>query len=148
MGATTVSPVVEDRGIHVRKGQEVSLPADPASVRAARTIVGEMAASGPGEPAQLATLLTSELVTNAVLHAGTSFQLRVVLSEGALRVEVTDASSAVPVVKHYDESAPTGRGLRMVSTSASRWGVDRTDEGKTVWFELDGPWTAAGRSAP
>jgi anti-sigma regulatory factor (Ser/Thr protein kinase) len=84
-----------------------------------------------------ARLLVSELVTNAVLHARTDFELVVRLHRGGVRVEVSDGSSSAPVVRHYEDEAMTGRGLALVDELASRWGVDERPHGKAVWFELD-----------
>jgi hypothetical protein len=82
-------------------------------------------------------LLVSELVTNAVLHARTDIEVVVRLLRTGVRVEVHDASPATPVVRHYDDEAMTGRGLALVDELARRWGVDRVEGGKSVWFELD-----------
>jgi anti-sigma regulatory factor (Ser/Thr protein kinase) len=121
------------------------LPPDPASVRRARRFLQEALGDGHVEVSTMAVLLVSELATNAVLHAGTDYTVRVeLLAGGSVRAEVSDASSRLPVVKHYEPTAVTGRGLQMVASEASRWGVDVRDGGKTVWFELDG----AASSAP
>ena len=81
-------------------------------------------------------LLVSELVTNAVLHARTEFTLVLRLIRGGVRVEVHDGSQAVPVVRHYEDEAMTGRGLALVDQLAARWGVEESGAGKVVWFEL------------
>jgi anti-sigma regulatory factor (Ser/Thr protein kinase) len=88
---------------------------------------------------ELSQLLT-EVVTNAVLHAGTP--LRVVLeqdvSSGRLRCEVSDGSPARPRVRRHSTDATTGRGLQLLESVASAWGVEPLAAGKTVWFEVDG----------
>jgi hypothetical protein len=56
---------------------------------------------------------------------------------GVLRVAVADGSRLLPVVKSYDRTAVTGRGLQLVAELADRWGVEFTDNGKVVWFELE-----------
>jgi anti-sigma regulatory factor (Ser/Thr protein kinase) len=88
---------------------------------------------------ELSQLLT-EVVTNAVLHAGTA--LRVVLEQdatsGRLRCEVTDGSPARPRVRRHSAEATTGRGLQLLESVATSWGVQTVSGGKTVWFELDG----------
>ncbi|MDX6703370.1 MAG: hypothetical protein QOF26_3596, partial [Baekduia sp.] len=84
-------------------------------------------------------LLTSELVGNAVRHAGPLnpaerivFHAR--LGEDHVRVEVADHGPGFdPEVRH--ETA--GFGLRLVDKLASRWGVERTARGCRVWFEVD-----------
>jgi anti-sigma regulatory factor (Ser/Thr protein kinase) len=88
---------------------------------------------------ELSQLLT-EVVTNAVLHAGTT--LRVVLEQdgpsGRLRCEVTDGSPVRPRVRRHSAEATTGRGLQLLESVATAWGVEPMANGKTVWFELDG----------
>jgi anti-sigma regulatory factor (Ser/Thr protein kinase) len=86
-----------------------------------------------------ASLLVTELVANAVFHAGGSISLRVALADGrppSLRLEVSDGSPSPPVERSYGTGASTGRGLALVAHIARRWGVDRRDGGKTVWAEL------------
>ncbi|MDE3085401.1 MAG: ATP-binding protein [Acidobacteriota bacterium] len=81
-------------------------------------------------------LLTSELVTNAVLHAASPVTVTVHRETGAIRVEVADESSQLPTLKSYGEDAATGRGLHLVSALADSWGSRLKEEGKVVWFEL------------
>jgi anti-sigma regulatory factor (Ser/Thr protein kinase) len=82
-------------------------------------------------------LLVSELVTNAVLHARTEFELLIRAVRTGVRVEVRDHNPSMPVVRRYEDEAMTGRGLALVDELATRWGVDRHPDGKAVWFELD-----------
>ena len=93
-----------------------------------------------------ATLLVSEVVSNAILHAGTDVLLRCNADGDVVRIEVGDGSPVVPAVRHYDEEGTTGRDLELVAVLASHWGVDAGDEGKTLWFELGGGAAAAGPS--
>jgi anti-sigma regulatory factor (Ser/Thr protein kinase) len=86
--------------------------------------------------ADRARLLVSELVINAVTHAGTEARL-ILRSDGrTLRVEVSDLSPELPLVGGYLPRMPSGRGLRIVDELADEWGVEQRPEGKTVWFEL------------
>lgn len=57
------------------------------------------------------------------------------LSEGNLRVEVTDACPSPPVRMHVPNDATAGRGLNLVAALSARWGVEPRAGGKTVWFE-------------
>jgi len=84
-------------------------------------------------------LLTSELVTNALLHAHSAPEVAVGLVDGRLRVAVSDATTTVPVRKRYGKDAATGRGLLLIETMASAWGTEPVDGGKVVWFELSPP---------
>lgn len=87
----------------------------------------------------VASLLVSELVTNAVLHAASAVELTVRCQQGRVRVEVADASPATPQRRTYKEEATTGRGLEMVELLAEQWGVDTSaGGGKAVWFEVSG----------
>jgi anti-sigma regulatory factor (Ser/Thr protein kinase) len=84
-----------------------------------------------------ATLLTSELVTNAYLHAHTGIELRVVRTDAGIRFEVFDTSPQDPDPRAVAELACHGRGLRLVDQLATSWGVAPVSPlGKTVWFEL------------
>ena len=86
---------------------------------------------------EAATLLVSELVSNAVLHAGTAVRVRVRRDGSRVRVEVHDGDRRAPARKHYSSMATTGRGLLLVERLSSGWGVEASDSGKQVWFELD-----------
>jgi len=81
-------------------------------------------------------LLTSEIVTNAILHAESAPELVVRLTDARIRVEVHDASPAVPVVQEPDPYDPSGRGMAIVDRLARSWGVEHVPEGKRVWFEV------------
>lgn len=87
-----------------------------------------------------ASLLVSELVTNALLHAQPPIGLRITKpSAGLLHIEVADHSPDLPEADlHPDTSTPGGRGLFIVDSLATRWGYRPDGRGKTVWFELDG----------
>jgi GAF domain-containing protein/anti-sigma regulatory factor (Ser/Thr protein kinase) len=90
----------------------------------------------PAEVTGCATLLTSELVTNAVLHAATPMCITLHTLPDRIRVDVADGNPAFPSIKEYGKDAATGRGLTLFSTLASSWGVQAVDGGKIVWFEL------------
>lgn len=83
-----------------------------------------------------AILLTSELVTNAVLHADSDLEVRIGLRDGIVRVEVLDDSPGGLICRQQSNDATSGRGLAMVNTLAVLWGSDPIGEGKSVWFEL------------
>ena len=125
----------------------IELPPEPTSPGAARRFVTDELARRDGAPIDVAALLVSELVTNAVLHARTPMVVTVTIRDGLVRVGVQDGSPTLPALREYDRSAATGRGLQMVERLASRWGVDVNDGSKTVWFELalaDASATEAG----
>jgi anti-sigma regulatory factor (Ser/Thr protein kinase) len=82
-----------------------------------------------------AVLVLSELVTNAVLHAGGADRIAVECDGGSIRISVRDGTIARPAVQRAS-SAIGGRGLRIVDTLAERWGCDDHAGGKTVWAVL------------
>jgi anti-sigma regulatory factor (Ser/Thr protein kinase) len=84
-------------------------------------------------------LLVSELVANVVTHVGTPMTLRAQRSPLRVRVEIDDASTTLPTVRHPDAVDEHGRGVLLVDQLADAWGAEaRADgSGKTVWFELD-----------
>lgn len=117
----------------------VTLPPLPQSAGQARTFVAaalaKMGLDGLIEAAQLAV---SELVTNAVLHANTVIEVAVVAAAPGVRVEVCDDHPAMPAIRDYGGYATTGRGLGLVSTLASRLGIEgKPPRGKRVWFTLE-----------
>jgi serine phosphatase RsbU (regulator of sigma subunit) len=93
---------------------------------------------GAGHPRlQEALLCTTELVSNAVLHAATDGVVWLRRDGGRIRVEVFDRDGyrqAVP--RDFDRHSVTGRGLRLVSDLSLAWGTEPQPGGKMVWFEL------------
>ncbi|GAC1529701.1 MAG: hypothetical protein NVS3B12_03330 [Acidimicrobiales bacterium] len=120
-------------------GIEIVLPPEPASATRARHFVARsLEVCGP-ELVEPALLLTTELATNAVLHAATDFRVTVRVSNagGHARVELTDGSPIFPARRRFSDQAGTGRGLKMVEALSQSWGVESTPPGKTVFFEVD-----------
>lgn len=141
--ATQASGASED--LAVTAGAAVlgslTIPGLPQHVREARAFVAK--ALGELHP-QLdnAVLLTSELVTNAVMHsssrcAGGSVSILIMESADGLQIAVADEGSELssPVVRG-DVYASDGHGLFLVQTLADQWGYLRDDNGTTVWFWL------------
>ncbi len=124
---------------------QLEIGADPEEVgRARRWARSRLAGCGVGSDEALAEtllLLVSELVTNAVVHAGTPSVLRMLLpgrqSPGAVRVEVADMSTCPPRQRHAEGDDTHGRGLELVAGLADRWGWQREGLGKRIWCELD-----------
>jgi serine/threonine-protein kinase RsbW len=117
-------------------------PGRPDQVRAARRFVTD--ALDPRMAGyDAASLLTSEAVTNALLHSasgGENGSLLVTWSvyRGRLRVEIHDDGGAIDPRRrvHHVESV-TGRGFDLFEAFASGWGFDGGPAGRVVWFELD-----------
>lgn len=115
----------------------LTLPPQPDSVPQVRRFVRERLESwGFDGAVDTATMLVSELATNAVLHARTSFTVELSRDGDRLRVCVLDASRAVPRPRRYGTDSTTGRGLRLVETLSTCWGIEQQDDGKTIWFEV------------
>jgi anti-sigma regulatory factor (Ser/Thr protein kinase) len=107
------------------------------SVSEARRFV-EQALEECGAPDAIydAAMLVSELATNAVLHARSEFTVEVICGSASVRISVYDLSAVLPRPRKYGLEATTGRGLRMIATIASDWGVEPRADGKAIWFEL------------
>lgn len=133
----TSSPPGDLRGLQL----SVNLPAVGASAHEARQLVSEtLAQRGHHDPAlvERVVLVTSELVTNAILHARTAVVLEMSVDGSSILLEVTDASPVPLPAPHVpDPHETSGRGLFLVDVLADEWGV-RTVRGggKTVWIRL------------
>jgi anti-sigma regulatory factor (Ser/Thr protein kinase) len=110
----------------------------PSSIAEARRFANSvLEAGGAADDAWPVTQVVSELATNAVVHAGTSFVLSISHDASHIRVAVTDGRPlARASMRRFSNETTTGRGLRMVQTLGQAWGVDQTDAAKTVWCEL------------
>jgi GAF domain-containing protein/anti-sigma regulatory factor (Ser/Thr protein kinase) len=109
----------------------------PDAVPTARRYVRDRLKGTPFEHrSQDAELIVTELVTNASLHGSPPIVLDVDVDDERIRVEVGDASTGAPVRPLRGPEVMTGRGLLLVESFSDRWGLDRRDEGKTVWAEV------------
>ena len=135
-GARVIGDAVADRRV---------LEPRPHSVRQARRIVGEaLATAGRDDLVEAVELVVSELVTNALLHAGTTIALSVHAGVDGVLLEVADGSAHLPAQRDYATLAGTGRGLGLVHRLADSWGSRPTPAGKTVWAWV----TDSGESEP
>ncbi|WP_030865488.1 SpoIIE family protein phosphatase [Streptomyces sp. NRRL S-37] len=111
------------------------LPADPAVVaEARRTSTRQLARWGLDDLVFTTELVVSELVTNAIRHAGGPVRLRLI-HERALVCEVFDGGATAPHLRHPRAMDEGGRGLLLVSQLAQRWGTRFVPEGKIIWAE-------------
>lgn len=120
---------------------EVLLARDPDSAAEARRALAAVSDHLPPRRLEDARLLVSELVTNAIRHAGLDDGdvIRLVVSTGrrALRVEVCDPGRGFEIGDpEPDPGHPAGWGLYLVRELSDRWGVERNAQTR-VWFELD-----------
>ncbi len=125
----------------------VELPPAAASATRARTLArDQLAAAAPREVIDVVAIVVTELVANAVLHAGTPIHLMLDVHPGEIRVEVEDGSSQRATRYEYGPEAVTGRGLALVERLSEAWGVEATPTGKCVWcIVANGPQRAATR---
>jgi anti-sigma regulatory factor (Ser/Thr protein kinase) len=107
----------------------------PAAVSAARELVRSTLDGHDAELIDAAELMTSELVSNCVRHAGTDFEVRISACE-EVRIEVRDSGRGSPRVLSPTPREPSGRGLQIVETMSRRWGVIAEPTGKVVWFTI------------
>jgi anti-sigma regulatory factor (Ser/Thr protein kinase) len=116
----------------------VNLEAVPLSAGLARAFVRHAFAALDQDSEDVALLLTSELVTNAVLHARTPLQVGLVLDHDRMLVcvsdRVDDGLTLTALAKSGDRHG--GRGLALVEELAEAWGTTRYSGGKTVWFMM------------
>jgi anti-sigma regulatory factor (Ser/Thr protein kinase) len=122
----------------------LTIPGRPEEVSAARAFILTTLSgieTGQAVDSDAATLLTSELVTNAILHTqsggpgGTVTIVVVDVPDGVLIEVIDDGSAGTPVVKG-DLLATDGHGLFLVQQLTAQWGYLRDPAGTTVWFHL------------
>jgi anti-sigma regulatory factor (Ser/Thr protein kinase) len=136
----------------VRRLDMPDVPPTTQSVSTVRHRVAQwLLGAVDADVAETASLLTSELVSNAVLHARTPLHVSVELSSEWLRVEVSDRSAERPVPMEPEEGSGDGYGLVLLDRLADDWGTANVDAGKIVWFELqvaDRPGGGDRRAGP
>lgn len=127
----------------------LELEPEPRSVASARRwTADQLLAAGCVGPVDTVVLLVSELVTNAVVYAGTACSLTLSLGD-VVRVEVRDGSDELPELDAgaaADPLASSGRGLRLVQGLSASCGAELLAEGgKRIWFEVPCPLRSADR---
>ena len=119
----------------------IDVPVDLAALDGVRREVVAVASGwGFGELDELA-LIVSEMVTNAIVHAGTpSVATCRPLPAHGLEFAVTDRGQGEPTMGATDDRRTSGRGLRIVDALAASWGVDHDVDGsKTIWARFAAP---------
>jgi serine phosphatase RsbU (regulator of sigma subunit)/anti-sigma regulatory factor (Ser/Thr protein kinase) len=124
---------------------------EPASIRAARDFVAAALPELSRDDLDVVVLLVSELAANAVVHARSVFEVAVSvdMSQGHVRVGVTDEGGGAPVQLGLKPGATRGRGLQLVDGLSDDWGVEwvASPASKRVWFEFALPRQRAIRTA-
>jgi anti-sigma regulatory factor (Ser/Thr protein kinase) len=115
----------------------------PTSVRASRAFVVDQLSNWGISPADSAyasvadaTLVTSELVANAIRFCVDAVKLSLVTHRDQIEIAVTDDNPQLARMQHPGPASTSGRGLIIVDTLAAGWGQVRHDRGKTVWARL------------
>jgi anti-sigma regulatory factor (Ser/Thr protein kinase) len=117
----------------------ITLLPEPRSAGEARHFVADSLRDVvSADVSEIAVLLTSELVTNVIVHARTPMRLDVDTEppHGGVRVAIADDVPRPPVRRSMNDGRLTGRGMHLVESLAREWGVEPTARGKRVWFEL------------
>ena len=129
---------------------QVDLPPSSDSARAARLAVTDLLHElGRTDLIDDATLIATELVANAVMHARTVMSLSVDSAGAGVRVTVSDSCDILPRWTPASTTATAGRGLMLVERLSSRWACEPLpDGGKAVWAEIDAASTCPDDSSP
>jgi len=112
----------------------------------ARRLVLEALGDATDDVREVAALLTTEVLGNAILHAAPPISMSIDQQGPCIRIEVGDAGTTPPQVKRYGPTSSTGRGLRLLESLTEGWGWNPTPSGKVLWFELskERGWQPAG----
>jgi anti-sigma regulatory factor (Ser/Thr protein kinase) len=122
---------------HARIGELAMLPTATAPGHARRWLHEALATVElDDDTVQSVVLVVDELVTNAVIHAGTPIDVRVQHDAGIVHCVVSDRQTDGPLPRIIETADGRGRGLRLVDVVARRWGVDRDTAGTDVWAEI------------
>lgn len=129
-----------DPDVNAGDVRHLRLASAPVSASEARKVLRQLLADAGREVwLEAAELACTEIISNAVLHAHTPIDVKIILTAEQLRVEVRDFSPALPVQRSYPGEATTGRGMALVAALVDEHGVSDIDgTGKTVWFTLRG----------
>ncbi len=119
-----------------RRASVVLLPTKTAARQARRFVVDTLEDWQLASVVERAELLVSELVSNAVRHAGSGSRVELVEGPSFVRIEVADRGSGGAVVRtpRFDEIG--GRGLLLVQAMADRWGASHNGREHVVWCEV------------
>jgi serine phosphatase RsbU (regulator of sigma subunit)/anti-sigma regulatory factor (Ser/Thr protein kinase) len=134
-----VAVLAVERAVALSRSATMLVPAEPTGPsRVRQWMTARLREWSVPEPVVGAAILcTSELTTNALLHAGTPAQVRVDLTAERLLISVADTGTRGTVIRaHTDTMSSRGRGLGLIEDLSDSWGTDPTVRGTTVWFEM------------
>ncbi len=107
-----------------------------ATTQARQFVIARLARHRLDELCDTAALVTTELVTNVLMHTESVPTLRILVVADLVRIEVEDTCPVLPAAGILDPTATCGRGLVLIQQLTQRWGVIRVPAGKAVWCEL------------
>jgi CheY-like chemotaxis protein/anti-sigma regulatory factor (Ser/Thr protein kinase) len=129
--------LLDDLGRGARGSDAARFDADVSTVPLAREFVRQwlhdLAADHVFDEA---SLIVTELATNAVLHADSPYEVRLSRTDGVIRIEVADADAGTPEPQPFSAVAESGRGIVIVSAISASWGIEAQPHGKVTWAEL------------
>jgi len=124
---------VSVNGATPSRGFEPELVSVP---EARRFVMDALDGWGDDDARDAVMLLVSEVVTNAVQHGRTDFEVAVRMQPHEVTVEVADHNPRMPQPCLAPPDAPSGKGLLVVDATAASWGSERHHDGKVVWFSV------------
>jgi len=129
--------LLDDVGRTEHENDSARFEGDVSSVPEARVFVRKwLHACGADRFFDEASLIVTELATNAVLHADSPYEVRLSRSGGGVRIEVADSDVGTPEPQPFSAVAESGRGIVIVSALSASWGIEAQPEGKVTWAEL------------
>jgi anti-sigma regulatory factor (Ser/Thr protein kinase) len=132
----------------VERTSQVFVPVVSA-VPAARRFVADVLRSWGAESALVdASVVVSELTTNAVLHAVSAFRVHLTRHEHGVRISVDDVGPARPEPRQATPEDFGGRGMKLIQALTRGWGCDVLETGKTVWADVPVPATGPDAAPP
>ena len=116
----------------------ITLQRDPTEAGEARRHVAQACQGLARDVVEIAQLLTTELVTNAIDHGAGEITLAITRASEDLRVDVSDAAPERPRTADATPDQTRGRGMLIVESLAAAWGIEPPSGGrrKSVWFRL------------
>jgi DNA-binding NarL/FixJ family response regulator len=132
--------LLDDVGRSDDQQRQAQFEGDVRSVPHAREFVrAALDEWGADQLTDEASLIVTELATNAVLHAQSPYEVRLRRSGGVVRIEVADRDAGTPEPQPFSATAESGRGIVLISAISASWGIDtEPGEGKVTWAELNG----------
>ncbi len=128
---------LDDIGRTAHRIESARFEADVSTVPMAREFVRRwLHGCGAGHLLDEASLIVTELATNAVLHADSPYEVRLSRTDGVVRIEVADGDTGTPEPQPFSDVAESGRGIVIVSAVSASWGIDAQPQGKVTWAEL------------